>query len=136
MNGQAFEEIEHTADWALRVRGENLTKLLHNAALGMLQIADIEPGPGPSQENVITINAADRESLLVTWLEELLFNIETRGITYTSFDLQLDGYTKLVARVSEAPIGKIRREIKAVTYHDLEIRQTVAGLEVTLVFDV
>jgi SHS2 domain-containing protein len=48
----------------------------------------------------------------------------------------LDGYTKLVARVSEAPIGKIRREIKAVTYHELEIRQTVDGLEVTLVFDV
>ena len=131
-----FEEIEHTADQALRVRGIDFKELLHNAALGMLQLTGAIPRSGPSQDRKIEVQAPDREGLLVTWLEELLFSMETRGVTYTKFELHITSDTHLVAKVQETPIAAITRYIKAVTYHDLEIEKTEDGLETTVVFDV
>ena len=136
MDGPFFEEVEHTADRALLVRGADLKELLHNAALGMLQLIGAIPRSGPSREREIEVQAPDRESLLVTWLEELLFAMETRGVTYTKFELQITGDTNLVAKVQEMPIDVITRHIKAVTYHDLEIEKTEDGLVTTVVFDV
>jgi SHS2 domain-containing protein len=136
MKGPRFEEIEHTADQALRVRGTDFKELLHNAAQGMLQLTGAIPGSGPLQDRNIEVQAPDREGLLVTWLEEILFSLETRGVTYTKFELHVTGDTHLVAKVQEAPIAVIARHIKAVTYHDLEIKKTKDGLETTVVFDV
>jgi SHS2 domain-containing protein len=136
MKGPYFEEIEHTADQALWVRGTDFKELLHNAALGMLQLTGAIPSSGPSQDRKIEVHAPDREGLLVTWLEELLFSVEVRGVTYTKFELQITSDTHLVAKVQETPIAAITRHIKAVTYHDLEIEKTKDGLETTVVFDV
>jgi SHS2 domain-containing protein len=46
-DSDAFEEIEHTADWALRIRGRDLRELLINAARGMsrLLLADASALP-------------------------------------------------------------------------------------------
>ena len=136
MKEPTFEEIEHTADQALRVRGADFKELLHNAALGMLQLTGAIPRSGPSRDRTIEVQAPDREGLLVTWLEELLFLSEIRGVTYTEFELQITGDTQLVAKVQETPITAITRHIKAVTYHDLKIEKTQDGLETTIVFDV
>lgn len=136
MKGRKFEEIEHTADSALRIRGENLEGLFCNAAVGMLQLAGIEPSAGPTRKRRIELQASDDESLLVAWLEELLFLIEMDEVTFTEFSLTMEGTTNLTAEVREAPIGVIKRHIKAVTYHNLNITQVEDGLEVTVVFDV
>ena len=131
-----FEEIEHTADQALRVRGTDFKELLRNAALGMFQLTGAIPRSGLSRDQKIEVQAPDREGLLVTWLEELLFLAETRGVTYTEFELHITGDNHLVAKVQETPIVAITRHIKAVTYHALEIEKTEDGLETTIVFDV
>jgi SHS2 domain-containing protein len=136
MKSPYFEEIEHTADQALRVRGTDFKELLHNAALGMLELTGAIPQSGPSRDREIYVQAPDREGLLVTWLEELLFSVETRGVTFTKFELHITGDTHLVAKVQETPIAAITKYIKAVTYHDLEIEKTEDGLETTVVFDV
>lgn len=136
MKGQRFEEIEHTADTALRIRGEDLEGLFCNAAVGMLQLAGIEPLAGPTRKRRIKLQASDDESLLVAWLEELLFLIEMDEVTFTEFDLTVEGNTNLTAEVHEAPIGMIKTHIKAVTYHNLKITQVDDGFEVTVVFDV
>ena len=136
MKGPHFEELEHTADQALRIRGTDFKELLHHAALGMLQLTGAIPSSGPSRDRKIEVQAPDREGLLVTWLEELLFSVETRGVTYTNFELHITGDTHLVAKVHETPVAAIARHIKAVTYHDLEIKKTEDGFETTIVFDV
>ena len=136
MKSPYFEEIEHTADQALRVRGTDFEELLHNAALGMLQLTGAIPRSGPSRDRKIEVEAPDREGLLVAWLEELLFFMETRGVTYTKFELHMTGDNHLVAKVQETPIAAMTRHIKAVTYHDLEIERTEDGLETAIVFDV
>ena len=136
MQEQEFEEVEHTADWALRIRGEDLEGLFTNAAAGMLQLAGIEPRAGPTRKRRFELQASDSESLLVAWLEELLFVIEMEEVTFTKFDLTVEDNNRLTARVQESPIGNIKKHIKAVTYHNLMITEVEEGLEVTVVFDV
>jgi SHS2 domain-containing protein len=136
MEPQGYEEIEHTADWALRVRGKNLEELFRNATLGMLQLVGVEPREGPSQKRWIELQATDSEGLLVTWLEEILFILESEEVTFTEFDLKLEGNTRLKATVHEVPLMNIKEHIKAVTYHNLSITRMEDGLEATVVFDV
>jgi len=73
--------------------------------------------------------------LLVRFLSELLFLGEKDGLAFDSFDLQVKGEA-LHAALSGAPVAAQDKEIKAVTYHKLAIRQTQDGLAVNLVFDV
>jgi SHS2 domain-containing protein len=136
MEEQEFEEVEHTADWALRIRGDDLEGLFTNAAAGMLQLAGIEPRAGPTRKRRFELQAPDMESLLVTWLEELLFVIEMEEVTFVKFDLSVEDNNRLTAKVQESPIGNIKKHIKAVTYHNLMITEVEDGLEVTVVFDV
>ncbi len=114
----------------------NLEELFRNAAIGMLQLAGITPRSEPTRKRRFELQALDRESLLVAWLEELLFVIEVEEVTFTKFELTLKDDTHLTAKTQESPIGSIMKHIKAVTYHNLKITQVEDGLEVTVVFDV
>lgn len=131
-----YEEIEHTADWALRVKGETPQALFINAARGMLQLMQAKSESSMATIHNLELQAFDNESLLVTWLEELLFLMETRRVTFLSIDIEQLSETHLSAVLEEAPLAEQKKEIKAVTYHNLEIISTEDGLEATVVFDV
>jgi len=132
-----FEEIEHTADLALRIRGRNLNDLLFNAARGMstLLVANLTEIPLTHYEQ-IEIDAYDAESLLVNWLSELAYRAETEGIVFAGFELKNVTPTGLHATVRGGQVPDLKKHIKAVTYHNLEIIETPDGLEATVVFDV
>ena len=132
----SFEEIEHTADWALHVRGKSIETLFRNAALGMLRLIRPIPRSGKTQTRTVRLTAVDNETLLVAWLEELLFNMETRNVTYTGIEIHSVENCCLVAHVVEISLEKVTKEIKAVTFHDLNISATREGFEATVVFDV
>lgn len=136
MAGQGFEEIEHTADWALRVRGRDLDELLQNAAWGMLRLAGVQPGEGPRVTRTFHIESEDTETLLVTWLEELLYGLESRNVAYAEIHAATNGERELEGQVVETPPAGITRAIKAVTFHGLDVQRTSEGLEATIVFDV
>ncbi len=130
-----FRELEHTADWELEVWAPDLVTLLEQAARGMYTLSGIRLGPGPRQPRTLAVQAHDPESLLVSFLSELLFLGEQEGLGFDSFDLQLEG-DRLQARLAGAPIVSTDKEIKAVTYHQLQVRETQEGLRVNIVFDV
>ena len=132
-----FEEVEHTADWALRIRGGNLSELLRNAARGMssLLVADLTSIPVALEEQ-IEVEAYDAESLLVNWLGELAYRAEAEGIVFIEFDLPQVTSTHLQAVVRGGHVPDLQKHIKAVTYHNLEIIETDDGVEATVVFDV
>lgn len=137
MFGPDFEEIEHTADWALRVRGRDLHHLLLNAARGMnsLLVSD-EAVAAPEVEKEFEIEAYDAETLLVNWLSELAYWAEVGSFIFPEIQLRLVSPTHLSAVVKGSPVPELEKHIKAVTYHDLEIVETETGLEATIVFDV
>jgi SHS2 domain-containing protein len=136
VNEAPFEEVEHTADWALRARGGDLASLMVNAARGMLSLMQVVPAPGPRRWTSLTLQAGDPAALLVRWLEELLFRVETRGVAFTDFHVALPDSQTLQATVEETGIASMGRGIKAVTYHGLQVESTPAGVQATIVFDV
>ena len=133
----AFEEIEHTADRALKIYGRNLEELLLNAACGLnsLMGADGDLNSTPITKS-IALDAMDAESLLVDWLSELAFWAETEMLVFNKFDLQNVSPNHVKAVIYGSRAGRIEKQIKAVTYHNLEIVKTETGLAATVVFDV
>jgi SHS2 domain-containing protein len=132
-----YTEIEHTADWSLHIQAEDLEGLLLSAAEGMFQLMHLE-GEGTAIGQIcLEVEAFDREELLVVWLEELLFHIETKQVKLAIDELALskDG-KKVETKLEEFRISRLEKEIKAVTYHGLQILETPNGLEATVVFDV
>jgi len=131
-----FEEIEHTADIALRVWGSDLADLFANAASGMGHLLSEAPEGPLTVSKTIELAAVDVETLLVDWLSELLFLGEQSDVVFTRFDeLRVSG-NQLTATAGGGPTGERRSAIKAVTFADLEIRETDCGLETEIVFDV
>lgn len=132
----SFQEIDHTADWAYRVWANSLDNLFKQAAEGLYYFAEMEITSDPPSSYAITLEAVDHESLLVAWLNELLYLHEAHNLGVEAF-LQFDlDKTLLQATVTVRPIQQWTKDIKAVTYNNLAISTTDLGFEVTLVLDV
>jgi SHS2 domain-containing protein len=130
-----FEELPHTADWAMRVTAPDLAGLFAEAARGMNTLAGVKFTPGPKTRRTLSLSAPDVESLLVAFLSELVYSAEQEHLAFNDFEIQVNGQT-LQASMDGSPIVSINKAIKAVTYHNLHIRQTARGYEVEIVFDV
>jgi SHS2 domain-containing protein len=130
-----FEELAHTADWALHVWAEDLPTLFSEAARGTNTLSGAQPAAGARLSREFKATAPEVESLLVLFLSELVYSAEQERLVFDTFKIELNG-TELKASMSGAPILSINKSIKAVTYHNLQIRQTKAGFDVDIVFDV
>ncbi|MEP7198903.1 MAG: archease, partial [Chloroflexota bacterium] len=131
-----YEEIGHTADVALRVRASSLAELLRHAARGMFALMADTSAVQANSEQTIEVSGADNETLLVNWLSELLFLSETTHHVFTDFDVQLVAPDRVRGIARGGPAGEIRKQIKAVTFHDLRIEQRDGMYETTIVFDI
>lgn len=132
---QGFREVEHTADWEIEVWAPDLPALLEQAARGMYALTNTRLAPAPRQRRELSLSAPDRESLLVAFLEELRYLAEVEGIAFDNYVLELPE-DRLIAQLEGAPLISESKEIKAVTYHNLVIRESDQGLRVNIVFDV
>ncbi len=133
-----FEELAHTADLEIRVWGEDLVSLFRQAAAGMIQLSGVEElaeGISSVQQN-ISLEAMDIEGLLILFLEELLYRLTEDYMVYEIQKLSISSEYTLKAKLTGAQIKSYQRDIKAVTYHNLNIRNTADGYEVNIVFDI
>lgn len=136
-----YREIAHTADWELEVWAKDLPGLLEQAALGMLHLAGARLEDSPPQEARFSVTAPDPESLLVNFLSELLFQMEQTGMGFSDFRIQVQTQPDAVnlaclAEFHARPLLALDKEIKAVTYHRLQVLETLQGLSTRIVFDV
>lgn len=135
--GDGIRIVEHTADWALRLRGQDLRELFTRSAEGMAYLLAGDTSAVPRDvTRELELEAYDAEELLVVFLGELAYWAERDGLVFPAADLRGVTPTRLIGTVSGGRPPEIQKHIKAVTYHDLVIRQTATGLEVTVVFDV
>lgn len=131
-----YEQLEHTADLALRVYGRTRRELFANAAYAMFsQLADLVH-VAPAVQREVEVEGIDYESVLVNWLNELLYLQDTRGEAYVAFEIHRLSRQRLQAIVRGEPTEAIYTIIKAATYHDLAINRAGKGYVVTIVFDV
>ena len=139
-----YKILSHTADIALEVRAESLPELFLEAARGfhdlLLEDAEVRPG----QRRQIVLSSDEPEDLLVQWLSELNYWVTVQGWIWRAvenFSLAADeGLWRLKAEVSGEALDEQRHylffDIKAVTYHQLEIVETPDGYQTRIVFDI
>jgi len=127
--------VEHTADLGLEVWAPDLAGLMEEAARGMFELMGVVVSEESRCHRQLEIGADDREQLLVSFLEELLFIADSEELAFDGFLLNLVD-TNLQARLEGGFIVDRSKEIKAVTYHYLEISETNRGLETSIIFDV
>jgi SHS2 domain-containing protein len=135
MPTSGFEEIRHTADWALRVWAADLPTLFSQAVRGMYHLEGVETASAPQVERQITLSGDDAESLLVAFLNELLYLQDTERLAFEILHCDIHDH-KLDVKVLGKPIRHLNKAIKAVTFHNLAIRPTSQGFETILTFDV
>jgi len=131
-----FEEIEHTADLAIRVYGRDMRELFANAAHGMFALMAASSLEEPTCQRVVSLEAVDYEGLLVDWLNELIYLHEVEEETYCQFAIETLAPTELRAQVAGGPTESKTKAIKAATFHELEVVKTDKGYQATIVFDV
>lgn len=131
-----FHEIEHTADTAIRVWAPDLPTLFMQAAMGMNYLTGARLEQDDRKAHSIFLEAKEIESLLVIFLEEILFLCESNGLGFDEFSIEIKGGFSLSAYLQGAKIFEKHKEIKAVTFHNMEIAETDSGFEVVIVFDV
>ena len=130
-----FREVAHTADWELEVWAPALAGLFEQAARGMYYLMGAHWKSAPRQARSMELAALDGESLLVRFLEELLYIQSVDGLAFDNFQISISDWN-LRARLEGAPLESFDKEIKAVTYHRLKIRSALHRLNVRIVFDV
>jgi SHS2 domain-containing protein len=134
-----IEEIEHTADWAIRVHAPDLPGLFTGAATGMFRLLADLSAVAPQRQIEIELAAVDVETLLVDWLNELLYRAELEGVVFVEFGVEEliagDG-ARLRARAAGGRAPQLHAAIKAATFGGLCIVPEDGGVRAEIVFDV
>lgn len=135
-----FDIIEHTADVGIVAYGTVLEEAFANAAYAMFTlIADLEE-VGEEVCRQIEVQAEDKESLLASWLNELLYLFDTEGIIFKRFEVTELGESSLKAEGCGEPIDTVRHSlkagVKAATYHMLRVAREEDRYSVRVIFDV
>lgn len=134
-SASGYREIAHTADWELEVWAPDLGSLLVQAALGMYQLTGTQITPLPRIKRMIQLQCEEQETLLIEFLNELLYLGDSEQLAFDEFALQIDG-NQIEAEMLGGKIKSMSKEIKAATYHNLNIKRTKQGLIANIVFDV
>lgn len=127
----SYRLLEHTADMGIEAQGDTQAELFLQMAVGLRQIitecSDINPQIGM----VVEVTGKDREELLVNWLGELVFLLETRHFLPACFTIEAIDEQHLKAHVRGEIFDPARhfleREIKAVTYHQIRVEPIQDG---------
>ena len=105
------EVFDHTADLGLRVTASDLDDLFRTAAEGLFDVVTADRGGiEPREPEAATVEADSLENLLVAWLNELIFRVETKRRLYGRFDVAVDaaGGPRLTATLWGEPIDRDR----------------------------
>lgn len=128
---------DHVGEVRLKVEAPNLAGLFEEAARGLAELMlDTAAADGAAPLETVAIRSLDKESLLVDWLNEIIFLSETRRRVYTEARVERISETELEAVVRGVVPETLRTAVKAATLHALEIQKTPEGYSATVTLDV
>jgi SHS2 domain-containing protein len=120
-----FTVFDHTADVGVRAWGPDVPAAFAQAARGLFSLLVPLDAVREATTRELAVAAGDPESLLVAWLDELLFVFETEGLVFSRFDVALPTPTTLTATAHGEPFDPDRHRggvvVKAATYHQLAV---------------
>ena len=134
-----FEIVNHTADVGIIAYGADMSQAFANAARGLFSLITELDDVAEVLYRDTELTAADEESLLVEWLNELIFLFDVENILFKRFDITQLNNTQLKARSYGEKVDsakhKLKTGVKAATYHMLKISKG-DGCKVQVLFDI
>ena len=134
-----YKLLPHTADIRLYVEADTLEELFKGALNGMCDIIkkDASSVKVETESKMIEIEALDITSVLIDFLSEVLEFCQEEGNIYCRTKILTLNDTSIKAEIFGREAEGFDRDVKAVTYHNAEIKKNEKGnFEVTIVFDI
>ncbi len=136
----SYQLIDHTADFGIRVFGHSLEDLFRNAALALMDQLLVSAKPCERQTRQLCVEGRDRPDVMVNWLREILYLWVDDDLLVRSVQVESVGETHLSARVQTEVFSPqqhvIKTEIKAVTYHQIQVTDRGHQWEARIIFDI
>ncbi len=134
-----FEIVNHTADVGIIAYGADMNEAFANAAKALFSLITELDDVEEVMHRDIELTAPDQESLLVGWLNELIYLFDAENIIFKRFDITQLSQTYLKARSYGHKVDsskhKLKMGVKAATYHMLKIDKNNGG-KVQVLFDI
>lgn len=134
-----WEHYPHQADIGVRGFGPTKAEAFAQTALALMAVMiDLET-VAPDAAAEVTCEAPDDDTLLLDWLNALVFEVASRGMVFARFEVAIAG-GRLTATAWGEPLDRARHapavEIKGATYTDVEVVQDEDGWRAQCVVDV
>ena len=134
-----YTVLEHTADTGLRITAPTREELFAEAVRGLTDIMVDVASVYPERRHRVEIQRDDSDALFVAWLTEVLFLYETKQFLACGAEEVACGdgsvHGVLVGESFDENRHALKTEVKAVTYHDITVRQTPEGWEAVVIVD-
>ena len=132
-----YELVPHVADVRLRVQATSIEGLFTEALRGMYAAMGAEPAGGPDVTRTLEVtDSVDLTALLVDFLNDVLHRAHVGAELFDQVRFERLGETDLVATVSGTARASFREDVKAVTYHEANVRGDGSSWSTMLVFDI
>jgi SHS2 domain-containing protein len=136
----AFEVIDHTADVGIIVYGTDVKELFANAALALFSLITEPESLEEKLHFDLEVSSEDRDSLLVEWLNELIYVFDVKHVLFNRFDIESLTHNELKATCYGEDFDpmkhKIKIGIKAATYHMLRLDKNNDGYKAQIILDI
>ena len=137
--GKDFEIVDHIADVGIIAYGADISQAFANAARALFSLITELDDVEEFLHRDIELVAPDEESLLVEWLNELIYLFDTENIVFKRFDVTKLNNTQLKARSYGEKVDsskhRLKTGVKAATYHMLKVNKG-NGCRVQVLFDI
>jgi len=137
--GKDFEILDHTADVGIIAYGTDIGQAFVNAARALFSLITDLDNVAEVLHRDVELTAPDQESLLVAWLNELIYLFDAEHLLFKRFDITKLNRTQLKARNYGEKVDKskhqLRTGVKAATYHMLKVDKS-NGYQVQVLFDI
>jgi SHS2 domain-containing protein len=135
-----YRFIDHTADFRLEIFGVDEKDLFIQAGRALTDLITDPKTLRDCRRQTLTVSGDDWSDLMVNWLRELLYLWSGQERLVSGIVLQTLEPMRLTATVAtdefDARRHPVRNEIKAVTYHQIEVRPWQTGWRARVVFDI
>ncbi len=135
-----YKLINHTADFGIHVFGTDPVELFANAAFATFDmLTEIDSLESLKTTN-LRVTGDDWSDLMVNWLRELLYFWNGKELLVKKVQILALSEKELSANVELDPFDpdrhEIKIEIKAVTYHQIQVSEGPKGWEAKIIFDI
>ena len=137
---RAFEIIDHVADVGIVAYGTDVEELFSNAALALFSLITEPESVEEKLHLDLEVSSEDRDSLLVEWLNELIYLFDAERILFNRFDIKRLTHNELKAACYGEGFDpmkhKIKIGVKAATYHMLKLDKNGDGCKAQIILDI